>query len=82
MLQDNKNIEKNKNEILNRAEKKTSIILKKALENSIENINKSQKNNKWFWVICGTIQKNMNFMFISEYESNEDNLEIVIYKKR
>ncbi len=46
MLQDNKNIEKNKNEILNRAEKKTSIILKKALENSIENIKKSQKNNK------------------------------------
>lgn len=43
MLQDNKNIEKNKNEILKRTDKKTSIILKKALEYSIENIKKSEK---------------------------------------
>lgn len=44
MLQDNETIEKNKNKILNRAESKTSTILKKALKYSIENA-KTGKNN-------------------------------------
>ena len=43
MLQDNEIVEENKNKILNRAEKKTATILKKALKYSIENA-KAGKN--------------------------------------
>lgn len=44
MLKDNEAVKMNKNKILNKAEEKTSSILKKALKYSIENV-KARKNS-------------------------------------